>query len=144
MKSVEQALNTPASEPISAESSPATTMPRSPGGSRYCTIMGKGACAVAGTAWPSGPIIGASSGIFPLLASAKQIRPGMMNRYTGEQLQERREDAAAARDRFVGRAQRALHDVLVGAPVPQADDGRAEQHAQPREIAVEVPGLPHH
>ena len=35
------------------------------------------------TAWPSGPIIGASSGILPLLASAKQIRPGMMNSGTG-------------------------------------------------------------
>ena len=62
----------------------------------------------------------------------------------GEQLQERGEDAAAARDRLVGRAQRALHDVLVGAPVPQPDDGRAEQHAEPREVAVEIPGLLDH
>ena len=37
---VEQALNTPASDPIRAESRPATTMPRNPGGSRYSTIMG--------------------------------------------------------------------------------------------------------
>ena len=81
MKSVEQALNTPASEPISAESSPATTMPRSPAGSRYLTISGKAAwascgigCAVGVDHAPSSP------GTLPLLARAKQIRPGMMNR----------------------------------------------------------------
>ena len=80
MNSVEQALNTPASEPISAESRPATTMPRSPGGRRYFTINGKAPCASCGMGRPSGVTIAASSGSFPLLASAKQIRPGMMNR----------------------------------------------------------------
>ena len=80
VKSVEQALKTPASEPISAESRPATTMPRSPGGSRYCTIIGKAPWAMGPMALPSGPIMTASSGILPLLARAKQIRPGMMNR----------------------------------------------------------------
>src|ERR1039458_10685436 len=57
------------------------------------------------------------------------------------QLEKRGEDAAAAGDGLVGCAQRALHDVLVRAPVPQADNGRAEQHAEPWEIVVEVPGL---
>src|ERR1041385_6255442 len=37
-------------------------------------------------AWPSGPTMGASSGILPLLASAKQISPGIMKRYTGKSL----------------------------------------------------------
>ena len=41
VKSVEHALKTPASDPINAESSPATTIPLSPDGSRYCTINGK-------------------------------------------------------------------------------------------------------
>ncbi len=80
MNSVEQALNTPASEPINAESNPATTMPRMPGGSRYCTIIGNAPLESAAIDLPSGPISGASSGTLPLLASAKQIRPGMMNR----------------------------------------------------------------
>ena len=56
-----------------------------------------------------------------------------------QQLEEGREDGAATGLRLVGRAERALHDVLVGAPVPEADDRRAEQHAQPRVVAVEVP-----
>ena len=33
------------------------------------------------------------------------------------------------------RRQHALHDVLIGAPVPQADDRRSEQHAEPRRVA---------
>ncbi len=57
-----------------------------------------------------------------------------------QQLQERGEKTAAARLALIGGAKRALHDVLVRAPVPQADNRRAEQHAQPREIAVEIPG----
>ena len=61
-----------------------------------------------------------------------------------EQLQERGEDAALARDLFVRRAERALDDVLVGAPIPQADDRRADGHAQPGEIAVEIPRLLDH
>ena len=40
---------------------------------------------------------------------------------------------------FVGSTQRALHDVLVGAPVPQTDHRCAEQHAEPRVVVVEVP-----
>jgi len=77
---VEHALNTPAREPMSAERRPATTIPRSPGGSRNFTISGNAAWHSAGTGLPSAPTIDESSGIFPLLASAKQIRPGMMNR----------------------------------------------------------------
>ena len=56
-----------------------------------------------------------------------------------QQLEEGGEDGAASRLSFARRAQRALHDVLVRAPVPQPDDRRAEQHAQPRVVAVEVP-----
>ncbi len=80
MKSVEQALNTPASEPISAESNPATTMPRSPGGSRYCTIIGNAPWAACGSAGRPAHDMALSSGTLPLLARAKQIMPGMMNR----------------------------------------------------------------
>ncbi len=45
--------------------------------------MGKAPCAAAETALPSGPINWPNSGTLPLLASAKQINPGMMNRNTG-------------------------------------------------------------
>ena len=41
---------------------------------------------------------------------------------------------------WLASAQGPLHDVLIGAPVPQAAHRRAEEHAQPGEIAVEVPG----
>ena len=78
---MEQALNTPASEPIKAESNPATTMPRNPAGNMYLTISGNAAWVSCGIGLPSGPIISsANSANFPLLASAKQIIPGMMNR----------------------------------------------------------------
>ena len=80
VKRVEHALNTPASDPINAESKPATTMPRRPGGKRYCTSIGNDPWATEGIAWPSGPIIPASSGILPLLARAKHTMPGTMNR----------------------------------------------------------------
>ena len=55
MKRVEQALNTPANEPISAESNPATTMPRSPAGNMYLTISGNAPweAAVACPVWES-------------------------------------------------------------------------------------------
>jgi len=84
VKSVEHALNTPASDPMSAESSPATTRPRNPGGSRYCTSMGNAPWATAVFTLPSAPIITPSAGTLPLFASAKQMSPGIMNRYTGD------------------------------------------------------------
>ena len=80
VKSVAQALNTPANEPISAESSPATTIPRNPAGSRCCTNSGKAACACS---WPMAPWrnkAAVNSGTLPLLANAKHTRPGMMNK----------------------------------------------------------------
>ena len=127
MNSVEQALNTPASDPISAESSPATTMPRTPAAAGTAPSSGTRLATRPGSRCPSGPIIGASSGTLPLFASAKQIRPGMMNRYTGNSFRNAAKMLPRRAIGLVRRAQRALHDVLVRAPVPQADDRRAEQ-----------------
>src|ERR1700690_1518961 len=84
VKSVEQALKTPARDPMSAERSPATTIPRRPGGRRYFTMSGNAACASDGIALPLAPMIMPSSATFPLFASAKQMSPGMMNRNTGK------------------------------------------------------------
>ncbi len=56
-----------------------------------------------------------------------------------QQLEERGEDGPAPRLTLVGRAERALNDVLIGAPVPQPDDRRAQQHSGPRIVLVEVP-----
>src|SRR6266581_8548807 len=61
----------------------------------------------------------------------------------GEKLEEGGKNAAAARDGLIGSAEGALHDVLVGAPIPEPNDGRAEEHAEPGEIAVEIPSFPH-
>ena len=62
MKSVDEALNTPASELINAARSPATTSPRTPTGRMVVTRSGKAACAAPGirfpsasTIWPSAP-----------------------------------------------------------------------------------------
>ena len=60
----------------------------------------------------------------------------------GQQLEEARGDRPPPGLAFVRRPEHALDDVLVGAPVPQADDGRAEEHADPGIIVVEVPGHP--
>ena len=60
----------------------------------------------------------------------------------GEKLEKGGKNAAAARDGLIGSAEGALHDVLVGAPIPEPNDGRAEEHAEPREIAVEIPSFP--
>ena len=86
--------------------------------------------------------IAASAGTWPVLASARAIMPGMMKMNTGSSFRKAAKMRAAAGLALVRRAQGPLHDVLVGAPVPQADDRRAEQHAQPRVVAVEVPGHP--
>ena len=59
----------------------------------------------------------------------------------GEEFQESGENAAAPGRLFVGRAQGALHDVLVGTPIPQSNDRRANRHAQPGKFAVEIPRL---
>src|SRR5205823_7325350 len=68
VNNVEHALNTPASDPIRAESKPATTRPRNPGGNRYCTIIGKAPWATEEIALPSAPIITPSAGTLPLFA----------------------------------------------------------------------------
>src|SRR5207249_4835733 len=58
----------------------------------------------------------------------------------GEELQVRGEDRPAASLPLVRGAEGPLHDVLVRGPIPQADDRRAEEHAEPRVVPVEVPG----
>ena len=60
----------------------------------------------------------------------------------GQELEEGRGDRAAAGLALVRGAEDALDDVLVRAPVPQADDGGAEEHADPGIVVVEVPGHP--
>jgi len=56
----------------------------------------------------------------------------------GPELQEAAPDGAAAGVLDVFGGQAALHDVLVGTPVPDADDGRGDHHAQPGEGDVGV------
>ena len=145
MNSVEQALNTPASDPISADSSPATTMPRIPGGSRYLhhhrkrafDCRSRSACRRVRSCAPAREPCRSSP-------ARKQISPGMMNRYTGNSFRNAAKMLPRRAIGLVRRAQRALHDVLVRAPIPEPDDRRAEQHAQPREVAIEVPRLADH
>src|SRR5260370_24469104 len=84
------------------------------------------------------------SGEFRNLAAARQSeadQAGNDEQINGSEFQKRGEDASAAGDFFVGGAESTLDDVLVGAPVPQADDRGAEEHAEPREIIVEVPSF---
>ena len=144
MKSVEQALKTPASELISAASRPATTMPRMPTGSTSLDHQREGRLGhvADGRAVRRPTIDGQSRARGRYCASASAIMPGMMKMKTGSSFRNAAKMRAAPGLALARRAQGPLHDVLVGAPVPQADDRRAEQHAEPRVVAVEVPGHP--
>ena len=62
--------------------------------------------------------------------------PGQHQDEHRRDLQQRRQHGAAARVRLVLRAEHALHHRLVGAPVPDAEDRRAEEDAGPREVRV--------
>ena len=83
---MDEALKAPASELMSAASSPATTTPRSPAGITACTISGNAACASAATGVPSAATSGASSGMRPVRASATAIMPGTMKMKSGSSL----------------------------------------------------------
>src|SRR5438876_187548 len=50
--------------------------------------------------------------------------------------------SAASGFLYVARCQHALHDVLVGTPVPNAEDRRSENNSRPGEILV-MHWLPH-
>ena len=124
-----------------AASSPATTMPRMPVGRTSRTISGNAACAADGTTWPvAGSTRTRQARALAGLGQRQGDHAGDDEDEDGQQLEAGGEDGAAPGLRLVGRAERALDDVLVRAPVPEADDRRAEEHAQPRVVAVEVPG----
>jgi hypothetical protein len=87
VKRVAEALNTPASELISAASRPATTMPRTPDGSTVATSSGKAFCASSRIICPSASNSACwISGTAPLDARAKQMMPGTMKMNTGSSL----------------------------------------------------------
>ena len=86
VKSVDEALNAPASELMSAASSPATTIPRSPLGMTCCTRSGNEACAADGTTLPAPSTRTPSSGTRPVRANASAIMPGTMKMNTGSSL----------------------------------------------------------
>jgi hypothetical protein len=130
VKSVDEALKTPASELMSAASRPATTRPRRPTGITACTSSGKAACAVAGHDVALASTSGLRARHLPAAREREAIMPGMMKMKTGSSLRNAAKIVPRRASRLVRRAERALHDVLVGAPVPQPDDRRAEEHAR--------------
>ena len=64
------------------------------------------------------------------------MTPGQDEDVERQELQEGGEDRPAPGLLFVPRRQGPLDDVLVRAPVPEADDGRREDHARPGEVGV--------
>ena len=86
VKSVEHALNAPASELMSAASRPATTRPRTPAGRIDLTISGNAACAASGIGFPETSTMTPKAGALPVRASASAIIPGMMKMKTGSNL----------------------------------------------------------
>ena len=116
--SVDAELNVAASDDISAAISAATMKPTRPVGSSRMTSVG----------YAASP------------ADVRIERPGDEPRQHEDEdrqdLQEAAEERAAARVRFVLGAEHALHDHLIGAPVPDAEDRRAEEDAGPRERRV--------
>ena len=94
--------------------------------------MREGGLGLVGTGLPSAP----RSGQFRHLAALGQGKADQARddeQVDGKELQEGGEDAAAAGDLLVRGAQGPLHDVLVGAPVPQADDRGADRPCPARE-----------
>ena len=120
---VEQELKTDDSELISAASSPATTSPRMPSGSS--------APMRTGSAW-SGLVEG------DLPAGCERV--GDDARYDEDeerqQLEQPAEDRSPPSVVLVRRGQHALNDELVGAPVPDAEDRRAQKDSRPREVRI--------
>ena len=141
MNSVEQALNAPASELISAESSPATTSPRTPDRQHVLDHQREGRLALVAHRLAVARPGCVQARRSRCLARAKQIMPGMMKMNTGRSFMK----AAAMLPRraigLVRRGQGPLHDVLVGTPVPQADDRGAEEHAQPGKLSLKYQAI---
>jgi len=54
----------------------------------------------------------------------------------GSQFQKRSENAAAPRMLLIPARQHALHNVLIGAPIPKADDGGSWQYRRPRPVGI--------
>src|SRR5262249_29653244 len=52
------------------------------------------------------------------------------------QLQKRSEDCTAARVLLILASEHTLDNVLVGTPIPEADDGRTRQHGGPRPLGI--------
>ena len=127
VKSVEHALKTPASDPMSADSSPATTMPRRPERQQMLHHQREGALRRVRIGMRTEQRVGQ-----PRIPAALRERVANQARddeqVRRKQLQEGGEDAAApSLGLSLGAAERALHDVLIRAPVPEADDRRADQ-----------------
>ena len=61
---------------------------------------------------------------------------------TGSSLRKEAKMLPRRASRLAGRTQSALDDVLVRAPIPQPDDRRAQQHAGPGIITIEIPRNP--
>ena len=76
------------------------------------------------------------------LGQRKANQAGDDEQIDRKELQETRKNGAATGHLLIGRAQGTLNDVLVRAPIPEANDRRANGHAEPRELRVEIPGNP--
>ena len=121
VKSVDEALNTPASELISAASSPATTMPRTPVGNTWITICGNAAWNCGLDRVAVGVHHAGKLGHLAALGEREADHAGNDEHEHRQQLEKAREDRAPPRVLLVLRAQRPLHDVLARAPIPEAD-----------------------
>ena len=105
--------------PITAASRAAITNPTSPVGSRFSTSVGY-----------------AKSG-FLTLGSGNRARQrndaGQHQHEDRQDLEEAGEDRARFRVAFIARRKHALHDHLVGTPIPYAQNWRPEEDTSPRE-----------
>src|ERR1035441_2302406 len=90
------------------------------------------------TLFRSGVEVGGQLRHFAALDQGKANQAWDDEEIDGKELEERGEDAAAPRGGLIRGAQGALDDVLVGAPIPQADNRGADGHAQPRGALVEI------
>src|SRR6185295_6816553 len=84
---------------------------------------------------------GGELGDLAALGQGKANQPRNNEEVYGKEFEEGGEDGTATRIGFVLGAERALYDVLVGAPIPETYHRRTEKHSEPWEVVVEIPGF---
>ena len=124
---VEAELKTELIAPISAASRAAIINPTKPVGSRLTTAVGKAMSPLVTEPFTMVKSCG---------YSAKAMMPGNHEQENRQDLQKAGENCAGLGVALVSCGEDALHDDLIGTPIPDAENRCAEENACPRKIGI--------